>query len=144
MSWREQAFLCRRETNGNRVHRKAPSFSLDGKEGLTKINKVCPSVRGRVKRTWSIKKSICPRFETAVKGNSMRRARIEGPINHRSLLVDWAPMEIELAEKGSPRSSETWEVGIRCPFARKPIGWWGTNGNRVRWNSLDWKEGLTE
>ena len=36
-------------------------------------------------------------FDAAVKGNSMRRARIEGPISYRTPLVGGERMEIEFA-----------------------------------------------
>ena len=83
-----------------------------------------------------MKRSICQRFETAIRGNSMQRVRIEGPITHRNLLVGWEPMEIELA--GKRVFWGFWDVGSTNPrsICRKPIGRLGTNGNRARWRSV--------
>ena len=62
----------------------------------------------------------------------MRRARIEGPITHRTPLVDREPMEIEFA-----RNTFSWGISLRGTRARGPnprnlIGRPGTNGNRDR------------
>ena len=94
--------------------------SLDWKEGLTKKNKVCASVPPRKGQKNMIDKKIhLSGLETAVRTNSMRGARIEGPITHRSPLVDREPMKIELAGNTFFLGVSTREKWMRDPNSSK-------------------------
>ena len=79
------------------------------------IKFVRPFVRGKVKKTWFVKRSICQGFRTTVGGNSMRGARIEGPITHRTPLVGWEPMKIEFA-----RNKLVWGISMRRTWIQDP------------------------
>ena len=91
-----------------------------------KLKFVRPSVRPRKGQKNMIdERSLYQGFYSAVRSNSMRGARIEGPITNRTPLVSWQPMKIEISGIGFVGGNSMWGARIEGPITHRTplVGW---------------------